>query len=150
MKNKVFTGFFWKFNEQISSQLVTFIISIILARLLTPKDYGIVALINVFISIADVFVTSGFGAALIQKKDADDTDFSTIFIISELFSIVVYIAIYLMAPSIAKFYNNNDLTLIVRIFALKLPLSAFNAIQQAYVSKKCYLKKYLFLQQLPL
>ncbi|MDE1507157.1 oligosaccharide flippase family protein [Ligilactobacillus salivarius] len=68
MKNKVFTGFFWKFNEQISSQLVTFIISIILARLLTPKDYGIVALINVFISIADVFVTSGFGAALIQKK----------------------------------------------------------------------------------
>ncbi|ATP35552.1 lipopolysaccharide biosynthesis protein [Ligilactobacillus salivarius] len=141
MKNKVFTGFFWKFNEQISSQLVTFIISIILARLLTPKDYGIVALINVFISIADVFVTSGFGAALIQKKDADDTDFSTIFIISELFSIVVYIVIYLMAPSIANFYNNNDLTLIVRVFALKLPLSAFNAIQQAYVSKKMLFKK---------
>lgn len=141
MKNKIFSGFFWKFNEQISSQLVTFIISIVLARILTPKDYGIVALINVFISLADVFVTSGFGSALIQKKDADDVDFSTIFYISEIFSIVVYMFLFFIAPYIADFYNNTDLTVIVRVLALKLPLSAFNAIQQAYVSKKMLFKK---------
>lgn len=144
MKNKIFSGFFWKFNEQISSQLVTFIISIVLARILTPKDYGIVALINVFISLADVFVTSGFGSALIQKKDADDVDFSTIFYISEIFSIVVYMFLFFIAPYIADFYNNTDLTVIVRVLALKLPLSAFNAIQQAYVSKKMLFKKYLY------
>ena len=141
MRKKVFTGFFWKFNEQISAQLVTFIISIVLARILTPKDYGVVALINVFISIADVFVTSGFGAALIQKKDADDTDFSTIFYISEVFSLIIYLIIFITAPYIAKFYDNESLTIIVRVFALKLPLSAFNAIQQAYVSKKMLFKK---------
>ena len=141
MKNKIFSGFFWKFNEQISSQLVTFIISIVLARILTPKDYGIVALINVFISLADIFVTSGFGSALIQKKDADDVDFSTIFYISEIFSIVVYMFLFFIAPYIADFYNNTDLTVIVRVLALKLPLSAFNAIQQAYVSKKMLFKK---------
>lgn len=141
MKKKIFLGFFWKFNEQITGQLVTFIISIVLARILTPQDYGIVALINVFISIADVFVTNGFGSALIQKKDADDVDFSTMFYISGIFSIMVYVVLFLIAPYIAKFYNNSELTLIFRIFALKLPLSAFNAIQQAYVSKKMLFQK---------
>lgn len=141
MKNKIFSGFFWKFNEQISSQIVTFILSIVLARILTPKDYGIVALINVFITLADVFVTSGFGSALIQKRDADDVDFSTMFYISEIFSIVIYLILFFIAPYISIFYNNADLTLIIRVLALKLPLSAFNAIQQAYVSKKMLFKK---------
>lgn len=141
MKNKIFSGFFWKFNEQISSQIVTFILSIVLARILTPKDYGIVALINVFITLADVFVTSGFGSALIQKRDADDVDFSTMFYISEIFSIVIYLILFFIAPYISIFYNSADLTLIIRVLALKLPLSAFNAIQQAYVSKKMLFKK---------
>lgn len=141
MKNKIFSGFFWKFNEQISSQIVTFILSIVLARILTPKDYGTVALINVFITLADVFVTSGFGSALIQKRDADDVDFSTMFYISEIFSIVIYLILFFIAPYISIFYNNADLTLIIRVLALKLPLSAFNAIQQAYVSKKMLFKK---------
>lgn len=141
MKNKIFSGFFWKFNEQISSQIVTFILSIVLARILTPKDYGIVALINVFITLADVFVTSGFGSALIQKRDADDVDFSTMFYISEIFSIVIYLILFFIAPYISIFYNNADLTSIIRVLALKLPLSAFNAIQQAYVSKKMLFKK---------
>lgn len=141
MKNKFFSSVFWKFNEQISSQIITFIISIILARLLTPNDYGTVALINIFIVIADVFVTSGLGSSLIQSNTVNDDDFSTIFYINEIISIILYMFIYVSAPYIATFYHNGELIIIIRILALKLPLSAFNAIQQAYVSKYLMFRK---------
>ena len=141
MKNRVITGFFWKFGEQISSQLVSFVLSIILARLLVPRDYGIVALVQVFITIAQVFVTSGFGNALIQKKDADETDFLTIFYLSELMSVIVYVILFIAAPWISAFYNSPELTPVLRVFALQLPLSAFNGIQQAYISKHLMFKK---------
>ena len=141
MQNKVITGFFWKFGEQISSQLVSFVLSIILARLLAPKDYGVIALVQIFISIAQVFVTSGFGNALIQKRDADETDFSTIFYLSELMSVIVYVILFIAAPWISVFYDSPELTSILRVFALQLPLSAFNGIQQAYISKHLMFKK---------
>ena len=141
MRKKVVSGFFWKFGEQISSQLISFILSIILARLLTPNDYGVVALVNVFIVIANVFVTSGFGTALIQKENSDETDFSTIFYLSELMSIIIYLIIFVSAPLISKFYNNYAMILILRVFALQLPISAFNGIQQAYISKYLMFRK---------
>ncbi|MEK1399896.1 lipopolysaccharide biosynthesis protein [Limosilactobacillus fermentum] len=141
MRSKVLTGFFWKFGETISSQLVSFILSIILARLLSPRDYGIVAIVNIFIIIANVFVTSGFGTSLIQKKEANEVDFSTIFYLSELMSLVIYVIIFFSAPAIASFYNNEDLIPVLRVFALQLPLSAFNSIQQAYISKHLMFKK---------
>lgn len=141
MKGRILSGFFWKFGEQISSQLVTFILSIILARLLTPNDYGNVALVNVFITIAEVFVVSGFGTSLIQKKDADETDFSTIFYISEIMSIIIYGVIFFIAPFVASYYNSKEMTLILRVFALRLPLSAFNGIQEAYISKHLMFRK---------
>lgn len=140
-RDSFFSGFFWKFNEQIASQLVSFIVSIVLARILTPKDYGIVSLVNVFIVIANVFVTSGFSAALIQKKDATQLDFSTIFHCSLIFSFVIYGIIYLCAPLIGDFYRNKALIWVVRVFALQLPLSSFNSIQQAYVSRHMAFRK---------
>lgn len=140
-RNNFFSGFFWKFNEQITAQIVSFIVSIILARLLTPKDYGIVSLVNVFIVISEVFVTSGFSTSLIQKRTASRLDFSTIFYCSLLFSILVYVVIYCMAPTIADFYNNNQLVSVLRIFALRLPISAFNSIQMAYVSRELAFRK---------
>lgn len=141
MRKKIVSGFLWKFGEQISSQLVSFVLSIILARLLTPEDYGVVALINVFILIANVFVVSGFGAALIQKENSDETDFSTMFYLSELMSIIIYAIIFILAPLISKFYANPAMTLILRVFALQLPISAFNGIQQAYISKHLMFRK---------
>lgn len=139
-----FSGFVWKFCEQIMAQLVSFIVSIVLARLLTPHDYGIVALVNVFIIIAGVFVTSGFNTSLIQKKDADELDFSTIFYCSLLFSLLIYFILFASAPLIANFYNNKSLTLVVRIFGLSLPILAVNSIQQAQVARHLAFKKIFF------
>ncbi len=140
-RKRFFSGFIWKFSERTMSQLVSFIVSIVLARILSPHAYGIVALVNVFIVIADVFVTSGFSSALIQKKEADELDFSTIFWCSWVFSLVIYGVIYVISPGIATFYHNDQLIPILRVFALKLPISAFNSIQQAYVSRKLAFRK---------
>ena len=79
IKNKLISGLFWKFSERIAAQTVTFFVSIVLARLLTPADYGVIAIVNVFITIANVFVDSVLGNPLIQKKDADNLDYSSVF-----------------------------------------------------------------------
>ena len=88
--NSVVGGVIWKFAERIINQGVAFLVSLVLARLLAPEDYGTIALVLVFISLADVFVNSGFATSLIQKKDADDTDFSTMFYCSLVCSIAIY------------------------------------------------------------
>lgn len=144
LKKAVFSGMFWRFGEQISSQLVSFIVSIILARLLEPKEYGIVAITTVFITIANVFVTDGFGKSLIQKKDADNTDFSTVFYFNILISWVVYLIIFFSSPYIAKFYNIPILTSIMRVLGLILPISGINAIQQAYVSRHMLFQRFFW------
>ena len=144
LKNSIFSGVFWKFAERILAQGVSFIISVILARILMPSDYGIVALILVFINIANVFVTSGFSTALVQNKDADRTDFSTNFYCSLAVSILVYLILFIAAPFIEQFYDMRGLALILRVFALRIPLSAYSAIQHAYVERHMIFKRYFF------
>ena len=90
LKNKTISGIFWKFGERITAQLITFVVSIILARLIMPEDYGIIALVTVFITLANVFVTNGLGTSLVQKKDSDNEDFSTMFLASIVLSIIIY------------------------------------------------------------
>lgn len=144
MNNKkvsIFSGFFWKFNEQIASQVVSFVVSIILARILAPKEYGIVALVNVFIVIMEVFVTTGFSSALIQKQNVTRLDFSTLFHCSFVFSILLYGIIFSCSGLIAAFYHNKMLIPVIRILSLRLPISAFNSIQMAYVSRRMAFKK---------
>lgn len=144
VKNKVLSGFSWTFAERLISQGVSFVVSIVLARIVSPDEYGIVALLLVFINIANVFVTNGFGEALVQKKDADELDFSTIFYCGLGVSIGLYILLFFAAPFIASFYDNDKLTLILRIFSLRIPLSAINTVQHAYVSKHMIFKKFFF------
>lgn len=143
-RENFFSGFIWKFCEQVMAQLVSFIVSIVLARLLTPHDYGIVALVNVFIIIAGVFVTSGFNTSLIQKKSADELDFSTIFYCSLFFSLIIYLILFMSAPLISNFYHNKSLTSVVRVFGLSLPILAVNSIQQAQVARHLAFKKIFF------
>lgn len=144
MKNKIMSGLFWKFSERILAQGVSFLVSVILARLLTPNDYGIVAIILIFISLANVFVTSGFSTALVQNKNATVKDFSTNFYCSLLVSIIIYLFLFFIAPFIADFYKINNLCLVLRIFSLRIPLSSFSAIQHAYVERNMLFKKYFF------
>ena len=91
VKIKVLSGLFWKFGERISAQLVTFVVSVFLARLLDPSHYGAIALVNIFIAFANVFVDSGFGSALVQKKNADNTDFSSVLYFNVAVAILFYI-----------------------------------------------------------
>ena len=144
LQQKVFSGLFWKFGERIGAQLVSFIVRIVLARLLSPSDFGVIVLITVFIDIANVFVSSGFGSALIQKKEADQLDFSSVFYFSIVMSWIFYAIVFLGAPLVASFYGKDILCPVLRVLALKIPLAGVNSVQQAYVQKKMLFKRFFF------
>ena len=144
LKKQIISGLFWKFGERILAQGVSFIVSLVLARMLLPEEYGIVALVLVFINLANVFVTNGLGETLIQKPDAKQSDFSTMFFCSLLLSIIIYLILFTLAPVIAKFYDNVQLILVLRILGLQVPLSSINTIQQAYVSKNMLFRKFFY------
>ena len=145
MNNKSFiNNFIWRFAERCGAQLVTFIVSIVLARILTPEDYGVVALVTVFTSILQVFVDSGLGTALIQKKNADDLDFSSVFYFNFVVCIVLYIIMFFTAPFISVFYNDSSLISIVRVASLMIVISGVKGIQQAYVSRNMLFKCFFF------
>ena len=143
--NKVVTtNLFWRFLERFGAQGVTLVVSVILARVLDPVVYGTVALITVITTILQVFVDSGLGSALIQKKDADDTDFSTVFYFNIVFCAVLYVGLFFASPLIARFFEREELTSLIRVLGLLLIISGFKNIQNAYVSKHLMFKKYFF------
>lgn len=144
LKTKVFSGLIWTFGERIIAQSVSFIVSIILARILMPSEYGVVSMILVFINLANVFVANGFGESLVRKNDASETDFSTIFYCSFIFSWLLYGILFVFAPVIADFYSAPLLIPLLRVLALKLPISSISTIQHAYVSKHMIFKKFFF------
>lgn len=143
-RNKVFSNFIWRFAERCGAQLVQFVVSIVLARILMPEDYGTIALINVFISILGVFLNCGLGNALIQKKDADDVDFSSVFYVNIVFCLTLYVLLFISAPLIASFYNNPEITKLVRVIGLTLIVSGVNNVQCAYVSRNMMFKRFFF------
>lgn len=140
----VTTNFFWRFFERCGAQLVAFVVSIILARLLDPAVYGEIALIMVFTTILQVFVDSGLGTALIQKKNADDLDFSSVFYFNIMICLVLYGVMFVAAPFIADFYHLPHLTPVIRVLSLTLIVSGVRNIQQSYVSKNLIFKKFFF------
>ena len=144
LKGKVVSGLIWTFGERILAQVFSFVISIVLARILMPEEYGIIAIILVFINLANVFVTNGFGESLVRKSDSDENDFSTVFYCSFCFAWGLYILLFVSAPYIANFYNQDSLTSLLRVLALKLPVAAINTIQHAYVSKHMIFKRFFF------
>lgn len=143
-KNSVVVNFIWRFAERCGAQLVTFIVSIVLARILSPEDYGQIALITVFTTIMQVFVDSGLGLALIQKKDADDLDFSSVFYFNFAVCLVLYAVMFVAAPFIASFYKDTTLTPIIRVISLTIVISGVKGIQQSYVSRNMLFKRFFF------
>ena len=143
--NKVVTlNFFWRFFERCGAQGVSFIVSIVLARLIAPEAYGMIALVTVFTTILQVFVDSGMANALIQKKDADDLDFSTVFYFNIVICILLYSVIFFAAPVIAKFYDQPELIAIVRVLCITVVISGVRNVQQAYVSRTMQFKRFFF------
>lgn len=144
IRKKVLSGFMWRFLERIGAQGVSFIVSLVLARLLTPEDYGQVALITVFVTILNTFATSGIGTALIQKKNADDKDYSTVFYFNIIFSIILYLVLFSCAPIIADFYNDLTLIPIIRVLGISIIISSINNVQQSYVSKTMQFRRFFY------
>lgn len=143
-KQKVVSNLIWRFMERFGSQLVTVVVQIILARMLDPEVFGTVAKVTIITSILLVFVDSGMANSLIQKKDPDDLDFSSVFYFNIVFCLVLYTGLFICAPLIADFYDDAQLTAIVRVLGLTVIVSGVKNVQQAYVSKTLQFKRFFF------
>lgn len=143
-KRNVFSNLIWRFSERICAELVSFVVTMIIARILDPSVYGLTALVTVFISILGVFINGGFGTALVQKKAADELDFSSVFWFNIVMCSSLYIVMFLAAPYIALFYRIPELVNVVRVMSLTLIISGVKSIQIAYVSKTMQFKKFFF------
>ena len=140
-KLTIISSLLWKFLERVGTQGIQFLIQIILARLLEPKQFGTIAIVTVFINLAQVFVQSGFNTSLIQKKDVDEVDFSSIFFVSFGIAVILYFITYIAAPYISYFYRAPILIPVLRVLSLTLFTGALNSIQNAYVSRNLMFKK---------
>lgn len=141
---KILKSFIWRLAERSGAQIVSFVVSVILARILDPENYGTIALVTVFTAILQVFVDSGLGTALVQKKDADDLDFSSVFYFNFIVCIILYCGIFIAAPYIADFYGNTTLIPIIRVLSFTVIVSGVKGIQQAYVSRNMLFKRFFF------
>lgn len=134
----------WRFAETMGAQLVSFVVSIVLARIISPEDYGVIAVVIIFINIANVFAESGLGTSLIQKKEIDNKDFSTIFYFNIIFSIFIYGILFIFAPLISNIYHKSQISNLIRVLGLRIIFSSLNSVQKAYVSKTMQFKKFFY------
>ena len=140
----VITNMLWRFFERTGAQFVTLLVTVLIARVLEPELYGKVALISVLIVILQVFVDAGLGTALIQKKDPDDLDYSSVFYFNIVFCVVAYAMFYAIVPFITNYYQMPDLIPAMRVSGLTIVISGIKNVQQAYVSKNLLFKKFFF------
>ena len=140
----VLSNLIWRFMERCGSQLISFVVSVVLARLLAPELYGSIALVTVITSILQVFVDSGMANVLIQKKDTDDLDYSSVFYFNLVFCLVLYLGLFLAAPFIARVYEDSSLVPVIRVLGLTLVVSGVKNVQQAYVSKTMQFRRFFF------
>lgn len=143
-RSKVLSNLIWRFFERGGSQLVSFAVSIVLARILDPTMYGTVSKVTVITAILLVFVDSGMANALIQKKDPDDLDFSSVFWFNISFCLLLYAALFVLAPWISVFYKDPELVPLVRVLGLTLVVAGLKNVQQAYVSKTMQFRRFFF------
>ena len=143
-KKNIISNISWKLVERFSSLIISLLINIILARLLLPSDFGLLAMVNVVVAIIMIFVTSGLSNSLIQKKDSDSLDFSSLFWFNLLLSLLLYIILFFVAPFIAQFYGSMELTAIVRVLGLQIPIAAVYSIQNAIVAKNMMFRYYFY------
>ena len=145
LKQKTISGVVWSFSEAFFLRGLSFVTMILLARWLGPTDFGLIGMIAVFIAIGTSLINSGMSASLIRTKNADDSDFSTVFYMNMAMSLLVYTIMFFTAPYIASFYGQVILIDIIRIYCLVFIISAFTAIQLAILNKEMRFKKIVLL-----
>lgn len=145
LKNKTFSGFVWHFMQKSVGQLLSFAVTVVLARLLTPDDYGVVALAGMFNVLAGIFVSFSLDMALVQKKDVDELDYNTVFYASLLMSFVVYLVVFFCAPIISNIYDNELITPIIRTMALTMLLTSVVIVQNSIVLRQMKFKKFFYI-----
>jgi len=141
LRKQTLLGIFWTFTDTFVLRGMSFIASVILARLLGPTEFGLVGMISVFVAIGNSLVDSGLSASIIRTKEANDEDFSTVFYLNLLLSVLVYGLLFISAPYIAAFFNQDILIPIVRIYCISFIISAFSSIQMAILNKEMKFKK---------
>ena len=141
LKEKAIKGVSWGFIERFGMQGTSFIFGIIMARLLTPEDFGLIGMITIFFAVAQVFIRSGFVAAYVQKKEVSQTDADTIFYTNLAISIFLYFVLWFAAPYISQFYEESQLTALTRVMGFIIILQAFNIIQQAQIKRQLDFKR---------
>jgi teichuronic acid exporter len=146
-RNSVFSSFVWKMLERSSIQISYFIVTLVLARILSPKEYGSIAIIMIFVAFATVLVQGGLNTALIREPDIDKDDFSTIFWISLMVSIIMYLILFLSSNYIALFFDIHELSDLLRVLSLVLIPGSLKSIQVAYATRNYQFNK-LFVSSL--
>lgn len=136
LKQKVMSGLAWRGMERFGTQAIQFALTVVLARLLEPKDFGTVALLTVFLALGTVFVNSGFGTAIIQKKEVEDRDLDSVLYLSLAISLLLYGLFWLSGPLVAAFYGDPVLSPVLRWMALGLILGAVNGVQNAVLTRE--------------
>jgi teichuronic acid exporter len=140
LKQKTISGLFWSFSDNMVSYILNFIIGIILARILVPSEFGIIGMITVFIAVSQSLIDSGFGQALIRKKDASDTDYSTVFYFNLVVGVCLYLILFLSAGPISRFYSEPILIPIIKVFGINIIINSFSVIQRTILIKKVNFK----------
>ncbi len=136
LKQKTVSGLLWSFFDQFSNLGITFIAGIILARMLSPKEFGLIGMITVFISVSESFINSGFSSALIRKKNCTDTDYSTVFYFNLVVGILFFTILFLSAPAIASFFDEPQLKSIVQVLGTVLIIDSLTLIQRTIITKR--------------
>lgn len=136
LKDKTVKGTFWSGIDNVVQFGVTFLVSIVLARLLSPDDYGLIGIVGIFTAICQTLINAGFASALIRKKDTSDDDYNTAFIVNLGLSLFLYIIIFLCSPWIAEFFKREELTPLVRVSSLLIIIGALAIVQQTMLTKR--------------
>ena len=136
LKQKTISGLLWSFIDQFANQGISFIVGIILARLLSPREFGLIGMIVVFIAVSESFINSGFSSALIRKKDCTQTDYSTVFFFNLIAGIVFFVILFFSAPAIGEFFNEPELKSIVQVLGFVLILGSLTIIQRTILTKR--------------
>ena len=135
IKNQAVKGIAWSAAERFSVQGVTFLVQLVLARLLSPADYGIIGLLVVFIQVAQVFIDSGFANALIQKQKCTTEDYCTVFYYNVLISLAIYVIFFFTAPFVASFYHDELLTKVMRVVSIVIIINSLSIVQKTQLVK---------------